>query len=59
MPEELAHPWQGTYRPEAGDCLGEGSAGQAVALAVIDLDLPAPVAHRGLGQVEVLGDLTN
>jgi hypothetical protein len=33
------------------------AAGQALSLARINLGLLHPVAHRGLGQVEVLGDL--
>jgi hypothetical protein len=35
------------------------AAGQAVPLAGVDLGLLDPVAHRGLGQIEVLGDLTD
>jgi hypothetical protein len=35
------------------------AAGQAVSLTVADLGLPDPVTHRSLGQIEVLGDLTD
>lgn len=44
--------------PQCGQFLAF-AAGQAVPLARIDLGLLRPVTHRGLGRIEVLGDLTD